>query len=578
MTMETHGLSSSMSRPTSRMIKFPQVFGVLQRGSGHTPLHVPWLPLQGDLPSNAWKGATGCNWRFWQFMQWGNGDVSPCRSFCFSPPARWGLLDFIRAVLLILLLLLRLLRLLLFLLLQFLLDHVCINIHVHFRLANSSPISSPTSARSGHCWTSTAGFRSEWARLDLNRQVLSAVGTAGPQPPVSERSVHRWTSTAGFRAQGAPLDLNLGPSELSGHRWTSTWDLPSSVGTAGPQRPDRMPEDMPDRTPDRMSERMPEDIPDKMPEDMPDRMPEDMPGRMPEGMPDRMSDRMPEGMPNKVPECLPDRTPEDLPDRMPDRMSEDMPEDMPDRVPEDMPEDMPDRMSEDLPEDMPDKMPEDMPEDLPDRMPDWMSEDMPEDMPDRMPDRMPEDIIPHRLAESVPDRMPDRMSEDMPEDMPDRMPEDLPVTKRINLMVGMTRSKVIWNMCWDVCLFCDILWDMRKIRYFGSSNISNNTGHSRTCIFHMLVKDQAAKSPISSGRRWHAALDIQRLSSCCSRLGLGDLGDAHPAMWRCKNVRQWSSLGKGHMVTIKLDQHLILRILLPMVDFLLKHPMEILRR
>ena len=83
-------------------------------------------------------------------------------------------------------------------------------------LANSSPISSPTSARSGHCWTSTAGSQSEWARLDLNRQVLSAVGTAGPQPPGSERS-GRWTSTASFRAQWAPLDLQ------------------SSVGTAGPQ-------------------------------------------------------------------------------------------------------------------------------------------------------------------------------------------------------------------------------------------------------------------------------------------------------------------------------------------------------
>jgi hypothetical protein len=31
----------------------------------------------------------------------------------------------------------------------------------------------------------------------------------------------------------------------------------------------------------------------------------------------------------------------------------------------------------------------------------------------------------------------------MPEDMSDRMPEDLPVTKRKNVMVGMTRSKVI---------------------------------------------------------------------------------------------------------------------------------------
>jgi len=84
----------------------------------------------------------------------------------------------------------------------------------------------------------------------------------------------------------ARSDLNLGPSELSEHLWTSTWDLPSSVSTAGPQRPDRMPEDMPGRTPDSMSDRMPEDMPDKMPEDMPD--------------------RMPDGISDTVPECLPD--------------------------------------------------------------------------------------------------------------------------------------------------------------------------------------------------------------------------------------------------------------------------------
>ena len=40
---------------------------------------------------------------------------------------------------------------------------------------------------------------------------------------------------ANFRDQCALLDLNLGPSQLSAHRWTSTWDLPSSVRTAGPQ-------------------------------------------------------------------------------------------------------------------------------------------------------------------------------------------------------------------------------------------------------------------------------------------------------------------------------------------------------
>ena len=71
-------------------------------------------------------------------------------------------------------------------------------------------------------------------------------------------------------------------------------------------------------------------------------------------------------------------------------------------------------------------MPEDMPEDMPDRMP----EDLPDRMPEDMPDHMPEDML---------DRMPNRMSEDMS----DRMPEDLPARTCINVMVGITRSKVI---------------------------------------------------------------------------------------------------------------------------------------
>ena len=37
--------------------------------------------------------------------------------------------------------------------------------------------------------------------------------------------------------------------------------------------------------------------------------------------------------------------------------------------------------------------------------------------------------------------MPDKM----PEDMSDRMPEDLPVTKCIDVMLGITRSKVIYK-------------------------------------------------------------------------------------------------------------------------------------
>ena len=168
--------------------------------------------------------------------------------------------------------------------------------------------------------------------LHLLRRLLLAVqipvGTAGPPPRAPDPSGHCRTSTASSRSQWALLDLNR--------------DFQVAVGTAGPQRPDRMPEDMPDG----MSDTMPEDMSDRMPEDMPDRMPEDMSDRMPEDMPDRM------------------------------------------------------------PEDLPDRMPEDMPE------------HMPEDMRDRMPDRMPEDKS-------------------------DRMPEDLPVRKCINVMLGITRSKVI---------------------------------------------------------------------------------------------------------------------------------------
>ena len=43
----------------------------------------------------------------------------------------------------------------------------------------------------------------------------------------------------------------------------------------------------------------------------------------------------------------------------------------------------------------------------------------------------------------MPDRVPEDMPEHMPEDMPGRMPEDMPVTTCINVMVAITRSKVI---------------------------------------------------------------------------------------------------------------------------------------
>ena len=81
-----------------------------------------------------------------------------------------------------------------------------------------------------------------------------------------------------------------------------------------------------------------------------------------------------------------------------------------------------------------------MPEDMSERMPEDMPDRMPEDLPDRMPEDMPEDIMPEHMPEDMPDRML--------EDMSDRMPEDVPVRKCINVMVGITRSKVIF-----LCIF-----------------------------------------------------------------------------------------------------------------------------
>ena len=110
-------------------------------------------------------------------------------------------------------------------------------------------------------------------------------------------------------------------------------------------------------------------------------------------------------------------------------------------MPEDMSEDMSDRMPEDMSEYMPEDMPDRMPEDMSDRVPEDMPDRMPEDLPDRMPEDMPEDMPDH-----MPEDMPDRMSNRMSEDMSDRMPEDLPVRKCINVMVGITRSKVIYML------------------------------------------------------------------------------------------------------------------------------------
>jgi len=69
----------------------------------------------------------------------------------------------------------------------------------------------------------------------------------------------------------------------------------------------------------------------------------------------------------------------------------------------------------------------------------------------------------------MPDRMPDRM----PEDMSDRMPEDLPVRKSINVMVGITRSKVI------------AVWgNVSKVLHIFHQNTSNFIEtHQKTMVF-----------------------------------------------------------------------------------------------
>ena len=86
---------------------------------------------------------------------------------------------------------------------------------VLFLLASSSSFSSTMSASTSTCTSS----------LPTLRQALCQLSS----PTLCAKLL------ANFPAQCAPLDLNLGPSQLSVHRWTSTWDLPSSVCTAGPQ-------------------------------------------------------------------------------------------------------------------------------------------------------------------------------------------------------------------------------------------------------------------------------------------------------------------------------------------------------
>ena len=74
----------------------------------------------------------------------------------------------------------------------------------------------------GICRTSTASSRSQWALLDLNRELQIAVGTAGPQPRLPGRSGHCRTSIATSRSQWAL------PTSTATSR--SQWALPDLNG------------------------------------------------------------------------------------------------------------------------------------------------------------------------------------------------------------------------------------------------------------------------------------------------------------------------------------------------------------
>ena len=146
---------------------------------------------------------------------------------------------------------------------------------------------------------------------------------------------------------------------------------------------------------------------------------------------------------------------------------------------------MPEDISEDMPDRMPDRMPEDMSEYMPEDMPDRMPEDMSDRMPEDMPDRMPEDL-PDRMPEDMPDRMPNRMSQDMS----DRMPEDVPVRTCINVMVGITRSKVFFLMSLQ-----RIKSDLHKLPMLSQQRFASP--HSQKHILPTLVAlrpDPAAES------------------------------------------------------------------------------------
>ena len=144
-----------------------------------------------------------------------------------SPPARWGLLDFIS-----------------------------VDFPPPSNSASSGPQPRP-STPSVPCRTSTTTIHAKCSLPDLNRENPRQVFPAGPQPRESTPSVPCRTSTATTHAQCSLPDLNrdhLRPVFLP----DLNRENPRQVFPAGPQPTERMPKDMPDRMPDRTSDRVPD--------------------------------------------------------------------------------------------------------------------------------------------------------------------------------------------------------------------------------------------------------------------------------------------------------------------------------
>ena len=115
--------------------------------------------------------------------------VVGCFWRCCSPPVRWGLLDFMYA-----------------------------DLHSSFFFLADILAVLFARCRQMSTWTS----RVQWAMPDLNRELQSGLGNAGPQPGSS-------------KADWAMPDLNQGAPKRTGQCRTSTGELRCGLGNAGPQ-------------------------------------------------------------------------------------------------------------------------------------------------------------------------------------------------------------------------------------------------------------------------------------------------------------------------------------------------------